>query len=161
MVSETEQVPWKESAEAAHRTTEVQETMDNNFKPVGDKQKNSGTRTSPTALTCRPSQSDYESELEHQQLRAANEKQLQSDPGPSLRHLEQQASRIAHEREVELRELQDQSAAQSQLLKAQWKNQMSQQATYKAAIHALHTEIANMAKSVSTSGDTLRKDVQR
>ena len=52
----------------------------------------------------------------------------------------------AHEREVELRELQDQSAAQPQLLKAQWKNQTSQQATYKAEIHALNTEIANMAE---------------
>ena len=56
------------------------------------------------------------------------------------------ATRIAHEREVELRELQDQSAAQRQLLKAPWKNQTSQQATYKAETHALNTEIANMAE---------------
>ena len=61
----------------------------------------------------------------------------------SWRHLEEQAYRIAHEREVDLRELKDQSAAQPQLLKAQWKSQMSQQANYKAEIHALNTEIAN------------------
>ena len=60
--------------------------------------------------------------------------------------LEQQAARIAHKREVELQELQDQSAAQPQLLKAQWKNQMSQQATYKAEIQVLNTEIANVAE---------------
>ena len=32
------------------------------------------------------------------------------------------------------------------MLKAQCKNQMSQQATYKAEIHALHTEIANVTE---------------
>ena len=57
---------------------------------------------------------------------------------------EQQAVRIAHEREIELQGLRDQSAAQPQMLKTQWKSQMSQWATYKAEIHALNTEIANM-----------------
>ena len=56
---------------------------------------------------------------------------------------------MSHQEEVEtleLRQLQDQSAAQPQLLEAQWKIQMSQQATDKAEIHALTTEIANMTE---------------
>ena len=61
-----------------------------------------------------------ESELEHQELLTANERQLQLEAQTLRRqNLEQQAARITHEREVELRELQDQSAAQPQLLKTQ------------------------------------------
>ena len=87
-----------------------------------------------------------ESELGRQQLHTANETQLQLEAQAlrRSRDLEQQVARVAHEREVELQELQDQSATQPQLLKAQWKNQMSQQATYKAEIHALNMEIASM-----------------
>ena len=59
------------------------------------------------------------------------------------RDLEHEAFSIAQEREIELRQLQSQAVAQPELLKAQWKSQMSQQATKKAEIHALHTEIAN------------------
>ena len=62
-----------------------------------------------------------ERESEHQQLHTANERQLQLEAQALRRSLdpEQQAARKAHEREVELRELQDQSAAQPQLLNAQ------------------------------------------
>ena len=87
-----------------------------------------------------------ESELEHQRLHTANERQLQLEAQTLRRSqgLEQQAASIAHEREIEQRELRDQSDAQPQLLKTEWNTQMSQQATYKAEIHALYTEIANM-----------------
>ena len=59
--------------------------------------------------------------------------------------MEQKTFRMARQREVKkMRKFQDQSAAHPQLLKTQWKQQLSQQAAYKAEIHALHTEIANM-----------------
>ena len=71
--------------------------------------------------------------------------QLEAQTLRRSQDLEQQSARIAHEREVELRELQkQQAAAQPQLLKRQSKQQMSQQATYKAKIYVLNTEIVNM-----------------
>ena len=36
--------------------------------------------------------------------------------------------------------------AQPEQLKEKWKQQTSQTATYKAEIHALHSELANMAE---------------
>ena len=88
------------------------------------------------------------SELEHQQLHTANERRLQLE-AQALRmsqDMEQQALSMAHQREVEARRLKDQSAAQPEQVKAQWKQQVSQTATYKAEIHALHTELQNMAE---------------
>ena len=88
-----------------------------------------------------------ESEVEHQQPHAVNERRLQVEAQTLRRsqNLEQEAFGIAHQREVEVQQLQDQSAARPQLLKEQWKSQVSQQATRKAKIHALHTEISNVA----------------
>ena len=61
LVSEAEQELRRESAEAAQRTTEVQEAMENNFKIDGDKLKqNSRTCVNLAALRYRPSQIDYE-----------------------------------------------------------------------------------------------------
>ena len=87
-----------------------------------------------------------ESELEHQQLQTAQERQLQLElqtPRRS-RDLEQQVCSIAHEREVALRELRKQAEAQPDMLKSQWKHQMSQQASYKAEIRELYAEMLNM-----------------
>ena len=100
----------------------------NIFKPNGDKPKqNSRICMSPTALKRKPSQSDYETANWNTSSHTANETQLQLE-AQSLRKpqdLEQQAARITHEREVKLRDLRDQSAAQPQLLKTQLKNQTS------------------------------------
>ena len=87
-----------------------------------------------------------ESELEHQQLHTARERRLRLEAQTLRRSqdLEQQAASITHEREVQLRELPDRAEAQPQLLKAQWKSQMSQQATYRAEIHEFYIETLNM-----------------
>ena len=89
-----------------------------------------------------------ESELEHQQLHTAIERRLQLEAQALRRSqdLEQEALSITRQREAEVQQLQDKTDAQPQLLKEQWRQQMSQAATYKAEIHALHTEIANMAE---------------
>ena len=121
----------------------------NNFKFDGDKLKqNSETdlRKSNSAQAHTLAVRLRESELEHQQLHTAHERQLQLEAQTLRRSqdLEHQAANIAHEHEVQLRELREQSEAQPQLLKTQWKYQMSQQATYTAEIHELYTEIVNM-----------------
>ena len=79
-----------------------------------------------------------ESELAHQLLHTAQERQLQFEAQTLRRSqgLEQQTSSIAHEREVALRELRKQAEAQPEMLKSQWKYQMSPQASCKAEIHA-------------------------
>ena len=150
-VSEAEQVLLrKESAEAAHRTTDLQEARDKQFQAcwrraeaeLRDTYESSGAQAQILAANLR------EGDLEHQQLHTADERRLQLEAQALRRSqdLEQEAFSIAHQREVEVRQLQDQSEAQPPLLKEQWKNQMSQQATCKAEIHALHTEIANMTE---------------
>ena len=71
------------------------------------------------------------SELEHLQVHIAQERplQLQAQTLRKSQDPEQQTANITHEREIKLRELRDRSEAQPQLLKTQWKYQMSQQAT--------------------------------
>ena len=131
----------------AHRATEVQKRMDKQFKLDGDKQKRTprlGKSNSAQAQTLAVRL--QESDLEHQKLHTASERQLQLEAQALRRShdLEQQAASTALDREVQLQELREHSDAQPQLLKTQWKHQMSQQVTYKAGIHELYTEIVNI-----------------
>ena len=82
VVSETEQVFCQKSAQTAQHATEIQEPWINNSKLDGDKLKqNSETFVNPTALKCKLWQSSsfklQETQLEHQQLYIAQERQLQ------------------------------------------------------------------------------------
>ena len=146
VVSEAEQVLVKESAEAAHRTTEVQEAMDKQFQvrwrqaeaDLWDMCDSNSAQVQILAASLRKSElqwntTSYILPLEAQALRRSQD-------------LEQEALSIAHQCEVEVQQLQDKTDAQPQSLKEQWKQQMSQTATHKAEIHALHTELANMAE---------------
>ena len=150
VVSEAEQVLVKESAEAAHKANEIQETMDKQFQTCWS-QAEAQLRDmyeSNSAQVQQRVQSLHKSELERQQLHIANERRLQLE-AQTLRmsqDTEQQTLSIAHEREVEAQQLQDKSTAQPQLLKERWKQQVSQMATYKAEIHALRTELTNMTE---------------
>ena len=96
-----------------------------------------------------------ESEVERQQLHAANERCLQLEAQTLRRSqdLQQEALSLANQCEVEVQHLQDKTEAQPQLLKAQWQNQMSQTATCKAEIHAWRAEIANMAEKSELPSD--------
>ena len=87
-----------------------------------------------------------ETQLEHQQLHTAQERQLQLE-AQALRqaHIEeQQASALAQERELAIQEFRRRAEEQPELLKLQWRCQLSQQASYKAEIHELYTEMLNM-----------------
>ena len=96
VVSETEQVLCKESAEATHRATEVQKSMDKLFQirwrqieaEFPDMSESNSTQVHTLAVRLR------ESELEHQQLRTANERQVQLEAQTlrSSQDLEQQAA---------------------------------------------------------------------
>ena len=87
-----------------------------------------------------------ETSLEHQHLYTAQERQLQLE-AQALRQAqneELQASAIAHEHELAIQELRRQAEEQPELLKLQWRLQLSQQSSYKAEIHELYTEMLNM-----------------
>ena len=60
--------------------------------------------------------------------------------------MEHQALSMAHQSEEEAHRLRGQSEVRPDHLKAQRKQQVSQAATYKAEIHALHTELRNITE---------------
>ena len=95
--------------------------------------------------------------------RSANERRLQLE-AQTLRmsqDMEHQALSVAHQREQKIQRLKDQSEAQLD----QWKQQISQMATYKAQIHALHTELQNIteksALQAALSARMISKDAPR
>ena len=51
---------------------------------------------------------------------------------------------MTHEYELAIQEFKRQTKEQPELLKLQWRRQLSQQSTYKAEIHELYTEMLNM-----------------
>ena len=88
----------------------------------------------------------HETNLEHQELHAAYERQLQLE-AQALREAqqqEQQEAQMTQEHEYAIQELRRQAEEQPAIQKTLWKRQLSQQSTYKAEIHELYTEMLNM-----------------
>ena len=117
----------------------------NNIKLDGDKLKqNSETCVNPIAPQSLAAELQ-ETQLEHQQLYTAQERQLQLE-AQTLRqsqHEEQQAAVLAREHELAIQKLRQQAEEQPEILKPQWRRQLSQQASYKAEIHELYTGMLN------------------
>ena len=90
-----------------------------------------------------------ETQLEHQQLYTAQERQLQLETQTLKlsQDQEQQAYSLAQEHERAIQEFRRQAEEQPEILKSQWRMQLSQQASYKAEIHELYTEMLNMLKA--------------
>ena len=140
----------RRSCTSCHRGTEVQETMDKQLQARWRQ-----TEAEPRDL-CKSNSAQvqslaaklHENELENQQLHTAQERQLQLEAQALGRSqdLEQKACSIAHESEIALREVRRKAEEQPQVLKTQWKLQLSQQASYKAEIHELYTEMLNMCE---------------
>ena len=88
----------------------------------------------------------HETNEEHQKLHTAQERQLQLE-AQALREAhqyEQQAAQSVQEYENMIHELRRQADEQPDIQKLLWKKQLSQQSTYRAEIHELHTELLNM-----------------
>ena len=148
VVTEAEEVLCRESAQTAHQATETQGAMDQHYKT-----KRRQAETDLQAL-CQTNSAQVQSlasklqetNLEHQQLYTAQERQLQLE-AQTLRQAqneEQQAAAIAHEHEHAIQEFTRQAEEQPELLKLQWRRQLSQQSSYKVEIHKLYTEMLNM-----------------
>ena len=148
VVTEAEEVLCRESAQIAQQATEAQEAMDQHYKAKWQQaevdlkalcQSNS-TQVQSFATKM------HETNEEHQKLHTAQERQLQLE-AQALREAHQygqQAAQSVQEYENMIQELRHQADEQPDIQKLIWKKQLSQQSTYRAEIHELHTELLNM-----------------
>ena len=148
VVTEAEEALCRESAQAAHQSTEAQEAIDQHYKAKW-RQAEANLKAlcqSNSAQVQSLASKLQETNLEHQQLHTVQERQLQLK-AQALRQAqseEQQAAAIAREHELAIQEVKRQAEEQPELLKLQWRRQLSQQSTYKAEIHELYTEMLNV-----------------
>ena len=148
VVTEAEEVLCRESAQMAHQATEAQEAMDQHYKAKWQQ-----AEADLTAL-CKSNSAQvqsfaskmHETNAEHQQLHDAQERRIQLE-AQALREAhqyEQQAEQSAQEYQQMIHELRRQADEQPDVRKLLWKQQLFQQASYRAEIHELHTELLNM-----------------
>ena len=147
VVTETEEVLCRKSAQTAQHATEIQKTMDKQYQTRW-KQAEAELRDSCQSNSAQAqslASKLQETQLEHQQLYTAQERQLQLE-AQTLKQSqceEQQAAVKTREHELSIQEMRRQAEKQPELLKLQWRRQLSQQASYKAEIHELYTEMLN------------------
>ena len=103
----------------------------------------------------------HETNEEHQQLHTAHE--TATAQGQALRaahQYEQQAAQSVNEYENMIQELRRQADEQPDIQKLLWKKQLSQQSTYRAEIHELHTEMLNMKEKSEMKSHLDRAQVE-
>ena len=153
VVTEAEEVLCRESAQIAQQATEAQEAMDQHYKTRW-RQAEADLKAlcqSNSAQVQSFASKLRETNEEHQQLHTANERQLRLE-AQTLREAQQhelQAAQSTQEYENMVQDSQDQELRrqadeQPNIRKPLWKRQLSQQSTYRAEIHELHTEMLNM-----------------
>ena len=148
VVTEAEEVLCRESAQIAQQATEAQEAMDQHYKArwqQAEADLNALCKSNSAHVQSLASKL-HETNEEHQHLHTAQERQLRFE-AQTLRaahQYEQQAAQSVHEYENMIQELRQQADEHPDIQKLLWKRQLSQQSTYKAEIHELHTELLNM-----------------
>ena len=148
VVTEDEEVLCREGAQAAQQATEAQEAMDQHYKAKW-RQAEADLKAlcqSNSAQVQSLASKLHETNIEHQELHTAQERQLRLE-AQALRDAqqqEQQAAQMTREHEYAIQELRRQTEEQPAVQKLLWKHQLSQQSTYKAEIHELYTEMLNM-----------------
>ena len=148
VVTEAEEVLCRESAQMAQQATEAQEAMDQHYKAKWQQAEADLTALcqSNSAQVQSFASKMHETNVEHQQLHDAQERRIQLE-AQALREAhqyEQQAAQAAQEYQDMIHELRRQADDQPDIQKLLWKQQLFQQASYKAEIHELHTEMLNM-----------------
>ena len=148
VVTEAEEVLCRESAQIAQQATEAQEAMDQHYKAKWQQAE------ADLKAICKSSSAQvqslasklHETNEDHQQLHAAQERQLQLE-AQALRaahQYEQQAAQSVSEYESTIHELRRQVDEQPDIQRRLWTKQISQRSTYKAEIHELYTEMLNV-----------------
>ena len=148
VVTEAEEVLCRESAQAAQQATEAQEAMDQHYKAKW-RQAEAYLRAlcqSNSAQAQSLASKLHETNIEHQELHTAQERQLRLEAQVlrDAQQQEQQAAQTTREHEYAIRELGRHTGEQPAAQKLLWKRQLSQQSTNKAEIHELYTEMLNM-----------------
>ena len=153
-VTEAEDVLCRESAQIAQQATEAQEAMDQHYKARWQQAE------ADFKVLCKSNRAQVqvvasklqETNEEHQQLHTAQERQLQHEAQilRAVHERELQAAQSAQEYENVIQELRRQAAEQPDMQKLLWTRQLSQQSTYRAEIHELHTEMLNMKEKSAT-----------
>ena len=138
----------RESARMAQQATEAQEAMDQHYKAKWQQAEADLTALcqSNSAQVQSFASKMHETNAEHQQLHDAQERRLQLE-AQALREAhqyEQQAAHAAQEYQEMIHDLRRQADEQPEVQRLRWKQQLFQQASYKAEIHELHTELLNM-----------------
>ena len=148
VVTEAEEALCRESAQFAQQATEAQEAMDQHYKAKWQQAEADLTTLcqSNSAQVQSFVSKMHETNEEHQQLYAAQERQIQLEAQAlqEAHQYEQQAARTAQEYQNMVQELRRQADEQPDLQKLLWRQNLSQQADYRAEIHELHTELLNM-----------------
>ena len=148
VMTEAEEVLCRESAQMAQQATEAQEAMDQHYKAKWQQ-----AEADLTAL-CKSNSAQvqsfaskmHETNTEHQKLHDAQERRIQLE-AQALREAhqyEQQAEQSAQEYQQMIHELRQHADEQPDARKLLWKQQLFQQASFRAEIHELHTELLNM-----------------
>ena len=133
VVTEAEEVLCRESAQAAQQATEAQEAMDQHYKAKW-RQAEADLKAlcqSNSAQVQSLASKLHETNLEHQELHTAHERQLRLE-AQALREAqqqEQQAAQMTQEHEYAIQELRRQAEEQPAIQKILWKRQLSQQST--------------------------------
>ena len=135
-MTDAEQALCQESAQAAQHATEVQEAMDKQVQAqwrqaeaeLRDLCKSNSAQAQTLASKL------HETQLEHQQISTAQERQLQLGNHNKRNNSIKPSPR---EHELAILEFHRQAEEQPEILKSQWRMQLSQQASYKAEIHEL------------------------
>ena len=146
VVTETEDVLCRESAQAAQQATETQEAMDQHYKAKW-RQAKADLKTlcqSNSAQVQSLAAKLQETNLEHHELYTAEKRQLRLE-AETLRQTQeqqQQAVQMTQKHELAIREFRRQAEEQPELHKILWRRQLSQQSTYKAEIHELYTGVS-------------------
>ena len=148
VVTEAEEVLCRESASMAQQATEAHEAMDQHYKAKWQQAEADLTALcqSNSAQVQSFASKMHETNVEHQKLHDAQERQLQLE-AQALREAhqyEQQAVQSAQEYQQMIHELRRQADEQPEVQKLQWKWQISRKASYKAEIHALQTEMLDL-----------------
>ena len=148
VVTEAEEVLCRESAQMAQQATGAHEAMDQHYKAKWQQAEADLTALcqSNSAQVQSFASKMHETNVEHQKLHDAQERRIQLE-AQALREAhqyEQQAAHSAQEYQEMIHEQRRQADEQPEVQKLRWKQQLFQQASYKAEIHELHTELLNL-----------------
>ena len=147
VVTEAEEVLCRESAQMAQQATEAQEAMDQHYKAKWLQRPTLQLYVNPTAPKCsllHPRCMRRMQNIKSFMMHKRDGFNSRHKPFEKLTNKNNKQSMSAHEYQQMIHERRHQADEQPEVQKLLWKQQLFQQASYKAEIHELHTELLNL-----------------